>query len=142
MPHAHVDPPTKVTYLHDPPTSGCHYNLGAGQAPLLPGVYDRPSSPEYWVHNLEHGYVIVLYNCPLGCGADVRALRTWYDGLPNDPQLSSEKKVLVLPETTMAPRFAVVSWDWYLPLDRLDLTRVQAFYDNHRDQSPESNQAP
>ncbi|MEO8898256.1 MAG: DUF3105 domain-containing protein [Candidatus Dormibacter sp.] len=142
MPHNHVDPPTKITYLHDPPTSGCHYNLGAGKAPLSPGLYDTPVSPEYWVHNLEHGYVVVLYNCPAGCAGDVATLRAWYGGLANDPLLSTEKKVLVLPETTMATRFAVVSWDWYLALDRLDLSRVQAFYLNHRDQSPESNQAP
>jgi len=66
MPHNHVDPGTKVTYEHNPPTSGCHYNLdkaGKSQfAPIKPGVYTQSVDPEYWVHNLEHGYVVVVYD--------------------------------------------------------------------------------
>src|SRR6266704_474922 len=34
MPHVHVTPPTHVTYNHNPPTSGCHYNIGYGTAPV------------------------------------------------------------------------------------------------------------
>ena len=67
MPHTHVLPPAPVTYDHNPPTSGCHYNLGYGTAPITAGAYDQVIQPEYWVHNLEHGYVVVLYNCPAGC---------------------------------------------------------------------------
>lgn len=41
----------------------------------------------------------------------------------------------------MTAHFAVVSWDWYQPMDALDLDLLQRFYDNHVDRSPESNQA-
>ena len=71
MPHTHVAPPAKVQYDHDPPTSGCHYNI-QGQAPIAPGVYNQEIPAEYWVHNLEHGYIVVLYNCPSGCDSDVQ----------------------------------------------------------------------
>lgn len=142
MPHTHVNPPAKVTYNHDPPTSGCHYSLGAGTAPISPGVYHSHVDPEYWVHNLEHGYIVVLYNCPSGCPADLTTLTQWYDGHTPDPALTSEKKILVIPWTSMSSRFAVESWDWFLPLDSADVTKIEAFYQNHFDQSPESNQVP
>lgn len=138
MPHTHVQPPAKVTYNHDPPTSGCHYNLGTGVAPISPGAYDRVVAPEYWVHNLEHGYVVVLYNCPLGCATDFQSLRTWLKGLPPDPGgVVSYAKVLVLPWPSMKSRFAAVSWDWYQGYDRLDMSAIQKFYDSHVNQAPE-----
>ena len=155
MPHTHVSPPTTVNYMHDPPTSGCHYSMGGGtsslSAPVQPGVYNQDVPKEYWVHNLEHGYVVVLYNCPNGCSAQFDQLHSWYKALPADPQLSSQcpqqfgvsapyPKVLVLPETTMPVKFAVVSWDWYdgMPAG-LDINEVQRFYDNHKDQAPEGS---
>ena len=138
MPHDHVQPPAKVTYLHDPPTSGCHYNLGYGTAPVQTGVYDQVIRPEYWVHNLEHGYVVVLYNCPSGCADDVKTLSDWYASVPPDPRGVGYQKILVMPETTMAPKFAAISWDWYDPMPtKLDINEVRRFYANHVDESPE-----
>jgi hypothetical protein len=141
MPHTHISAPTKVTYNHDPPTSGCHYSLGLGTAPISPGLYRSHVDPEYWVHNLEHGYIVVLYNCPSGCPADITTLTRWFDGHAPDPALTSEKKIIVIPWTTMSSHFAVESWDWFMPLDTADLTKIEAFYQNHVDQSPEGNQA-
>src|SRR5207244_1136406 len=93
MPHAHVAPPAKVNYMHNPPTSGCHYSVSGGSsglsAPVEPGVYDQAIPPEYWVHNLEHGYVVVLYNCPSGCASEFDSLHSWYKALPADPRLDS-----------------------------------------------------
>src|SRR5258708_4037672 len=109
MPHTHVAPPAKVTYEHNPPTSGCHYSLGApNPAPIPAGVYTQHIDPEYWVHNLEHGYIVVLYNCPQGCAADLTTLRPWASKLPVDPGLAAAAqaqpggtapytKILVLP---------------------------------------------
>jgi hypothetical protein len=143
MPHNHVAPPAKVTYLHDPPTSGCHYNLGYGQAPVTAGAYDRVVEPERWVHNLEHGYIVVLYNCPSGCASEFGQLRTWLKGLSNDSTAGVQyPKVLILPETTMKAHFAVVCWDWYDPMDQLSISEVQKFFDNHVDNAPEGTNTP
>ena len=154
MPHNHVAPPTTVTYMHDPPTSGCHYSIpsGGGQsAPVTPGGYDQAVDPEYWVHNLEHGYIAVLYNCPSGCATEFNQLHSWYKSLAPDPQLQSScpsayglsapyAKVIVVPDTTMSVKFAVVSWDWYDGMSKgLDINEVQRFYDNHVDQGPEQS---
>lgn len=49
----------KVTCYHsNPPTSGPH---SATDVPW--GVYDKPVPKEQLVHNMEHGGVIVWYNC-------------------------------------------------------------------------------
>ena len=59
---SHVAPGETVDYDFCPPTSGNHYNL-AGQAPL-PRAFYGPGTvlrPQNWVHNLEHGYVVLLY---------------------------------------------------------------------------------
>jgi hypothetical protein len=149
MPHEHVSPPTKVTYAHNPPTSGCHYSLGYGQAPIAAGAYPYTTSvpPEYWVHNLEHGYMAVLYRCPQGCDTDFRTLRTWMAKQPPDPALEAlvksqpgfrpDSKIILIPFPSMTPKFAAVSWDYYDPMDTVDTTELQNFYDNHVDTSPE-----
>jgi hypothetical protein len=159
MPHDHVAEGTKVTYEHNPPTSGCHYNLGAGKAPLSHGAYSSEIAPEYWVHNLEHGYIVVLYNCPSGCDSDFQKLRTWLQTVPPDQALLNAAraqpgatqafinqytypKVVIMPDTKMDKKFAAVSWDYYDPMDTLDINEVQRFYDNHVGHSPESPSAP
>ncbi|TMB86853.1 MAG: DUF3105 domain-containing protein [Chloroflexi bacterium] len=140
MPHSHVELPAHVTYNHDPPTSGCHYNLGYGSAPIQTGAYDKVVAPEYWVHNLEHGYIVVLYNCPSGCATQFQQLRTWYRSLPADPSGAvTYSKVLILPWPTMTVPFAAVSWDWYDPIPIFSIDEVQRFYANHVGQGAEPN---
>jgi hypothetical protein len=138
MPHTHVSPPTRVTYNHNPPTSGCHYNLGYPNAPIAAGAYDKVIQPEYWVHNLEHGYVVALYNCPQGCNAQFQQMRTWYSSLPNASGLAYPR-VLILPWPTMSVPFAMVSWDWYDPMKTFSLNEVKRFYANHIGQGAEPN---
>lgn len=150
MPHTHLNPPASVTYLHDPPTSGCHYNLGLGQAPIAPGVYNQAIPPEYWIHNLEHGYVAVLYNCPSGCDSDFNTIKQWADNQPvdsacnstwqgNNPPITPFARLIVLQETTMKVKFAAVAWDWYLGMDKLDINQIGAFFQNHVGLGPESS---
>lgn len=140
MPHTHVLPPARVTYNHDPPTSGCHYNLGFGTAPILNGAYDRPIQDEYWVHNLEHGYVAVLYNCPSGCPTQFNQLRQWYRGLPPDPTGAvAYARVIIIPDPTLPVPFAAEYWDWYYPIPVFNISEVQRFYANHVGHAPEPN---
>jgi hypothetical protein len=54
----HVPDGTKVNYNSNPPTSGPHF-VDWTRA----GVYDKPVSDGHLVHSLEHGYVIISYNC-------------------------------------------------------------------------------
>ncbi len=49
---------TKYVYNFNPPTSGDHYPSW-----ITKGVYDTPREDGYLVHSLEHGYVIIWYDC-------------------------------------------------------------------------------
>lgn len=54
----HVPDGTLVAYNSNPPTSGPHYDEWARA-----GVYENPVSDGHLVHSLEHGYIILSYNC-------------------------------------------------------------------------------
>jgi len=54
----HVNDISNITYNSNPPTSGTHFPVWAKK-----GVYDRMISDGYLVHSLEHGYIVINYNC-------------------------------------------------------------------------------
>ena len=54
----HVTDIAGITYNSNPPTSGPHFPVWA-----KPGVYDRLISDGYFIHSMEHGYVIIWYDC-------------------------------------------------------------------------------
>src|SRR5438105_14857462 len=63
----HINPPATISYRDNPPASGNHYPV---PAPWGVSTVQR----EQWVHNLEHGGIVLVYNCPAGCDADVQKL--------------------------------------------------------------------
>jgi hypothetical protein len=147
MPHFHVVQGTQITYMHNPPTSGCHNSLGSGTAPLKPGIYTASNTkltPEYWVHNLEHGYIVVSYNCPTGCDADLRTLQSWYLTLPPDAGGAVPyAKFIAVPYSAQKEKFDVESWDWFDPLgSTLNLDEIKKFYACHTNQAPEGANTP
>ena len=52
-----------VTYTYCAPASGSHVNKPGSAGPIPPRVYGPNDSviPQGWIHNLEHGGLIVLY---------------------------------------------------------------------------------
>lgn len=54
----HVDEGSKVEYKLNPPTSGDHYPSW-----IAKGVYTEPRADGNLVHSLEHGYIIIWYDC-------------------------------------------------------------------------------
>lgn len=54
----HVPAGTAVEYNSNPPTSGPHYANWE-----KPGIYDQVLEDGKLIHSLEHGYVIISYNC-------------------------------------------------------------------------------
>lgn len=54
----HVTDIYGIAYNSNPPTSGPHFPIWAKG-----GIYDRPISDGYLIHSLEHGYVIISYDC-------------------------------------------------------------------------------
>lgn len=58
MGREHTKDITGIEYNSNPPTSGQHFPVWAKK-----GVYDRVISDGYLIHSLEHGYVVISYNC-------------------------------------------------------------------------------
>ncbi|MBI4035209.1 MAG: DUF3105 domain-containing protein [Candidatus Chisholmbacteria bacterium] len=54
----HVRDIAGISYNSNPPTSGKHFPVWAKK-----GVYDRVISDGHLIHSLEHGYIIVSYDC-------------------------------------------------------------------------------
>jgi Protein of unknown function (DUF3105) len=131
----HVPRPQPITYAFCPPTSGSHYN-DAG-APLKPAVYpaDHEQTPGNFIHNLEHGYVVVAYRCPsgkLGEGdciseAEFAQLQAWFDGAPAPTKSQCATKALVVRFDSMDSRFAILAWNRALLADQFDLPTALTF---------------
>lgn len=131
----HVQEGTTVTYALCPPASGNHVNI-TGEGPIRPGVYgpQDKATPEGWIHNLEHGGLVLLYKCP---GADActdagqAALRQLYQSWPNSPICGLQPGVvgpIFARFDDMKWPYAALLWNQVLPLDSLDTQTILAFF--------------
>lgn len=129
----HVPQGSTVNYRDNPPASGPHYS-GAGVAPIAPGFYPDPVPPEVWVHNLEHGDVVILFDCPGTC--DLAFLQT-LQGFFNS--IVSHKLVVTrypgLPSPIMA-----VAWQVQRSFNEFDAVELKAFHDRRVGQAPEGEE--
>jgi hypothetical protein len=107
---------TYDNYNSNPPTSGPH------TAAVDPGVYDTPVPKESAVHNMEHGQVVVWYNCSGGPQAlDESACAGLRQSLATIVVLANEsgQKVLMTPYANMEDRIALTAWQFLDVLDNV-----------------------
>jgi len=130
----HVPEGTTVQYEANPPASGPHW-----PTPAAPGFYDNALPPERWVHNLEHGYMVVLFDCGGACDSVLTAqLQALVQQAP-----SSEKygyaKIVITPYSGLpsGAQICAVAWDVQMCLERFDSVAILDFYGRHLDQGPE-----
>ena len=133
MGQTHVaGPPAK--YLFCPPASGNHMNV-ANVAPAPARVYrpDDKVGPLNWIHNLEHGGMVILYrnDSPGATAAGLQAFRDYFNSFPPSP-------VCGVPAGTLSPviarfddmphPYAAIVWDRVFYLDTWDPALVTRFY--------------
>jgi hypothetical protein len=125
-----------VTYEFCPPTSGNHYNV-AGQAPLPRAFYDSSKSlrPGNWVHNLEHGYVVILYkdNPPQDVIDSIKEVMDTAKGDAFSQTCGQPNRVIAVRFDDMATPFAVLAWDRALLLDQWDPVAAKTFAEQWQD---------
>ncbi len=134
MGNTHVQTGDKVTYPVCPPASGKHVNR-SGFGPLQPKVYgpDDQSAPNGWVHNLEHGGLVLLYSCDKGAcdNASIQQLQAFSQGFP-DSAICGLKAGIVGPVVArfeqMPTKYAALVWDRALYLDTLDVKQIYDFF--------------
>jgi hypothetical protein len=126
-------------YTTRPPTSGPHWSI-LGEAPVPWGIYQEPVPDEAQVHNLEHGGVMIQYNC-----RDCPELVTQLEGLAGRyvaanllPRYPQSAKLVVAPYYDMPSRIALTAWGRIDTLDGYDEARITRFVDAYRDKGPEA----
>ena len=129
--YSHAAQGEPITYQNRPPSSGTHYPTWT-----RPGVYPEPQPTGNWVHSLEHGYVVILYNCPDACPDLAQQLAAFYEAAPKSAHYGYQK-LIVQPYADMDHRIAIVAWAHVDELDAFDPTRLRAFYDAYHDHGPE-----
>jgi hypothetical protein len=123
-----------VRYTYCPPASGNHVNL-AGLGPIAARFYgpEDTAMPQGWIHNLEHGGMVVLYSCAGGCPpqADLDALRALTSSLPDSPVcgLSPGQVGPVIARFDQTDqRFAALIWGRVLYQETLDTAEIVDFF--------------
>jgi hypothetical protein len=134
----HVDPSTSPTYTFYPPASGPHYSV-AGAAPVTWQTIGTLQEGQY-IHNLEHGGIAILYDCPTGtdCTTLKNQLENYVKNLaPFEPTYNEVKLVLSPYSHGMQKKVALVAWNYIQFLDGYDQNAITRFYENHVDKGPE-----
>lgn len=133
----HVAVGATTTYRSYPPASGPHF-----PSAVEPGVYPNAMLPQYpngvpegfWVHNLEHGYIVLLYR-PDTDAETVRQVQAMMRELP--PSKFGRVKLVVTPYERMETPITAVAWNRRLALPAFDRDAILAFYRAHVDRGPE-----
>lgn len=128
MGREHVRASTPVSYNSNPPTSGPHTDASAG-----PGIYEEPPDDKPLVHSLEHGYVIISYNCEQSstpCGE-------LQESLQEIARAKELWKLIVTPRPSLDVPIALTAWTRIDKLEALDRRRIERFIDVWRDKGPE-----
>lgn len=118
--------PGPIDYPDPPPAGGDHDPCWTTWGPhpdLVPAAN--------WVHNLEHGGVAFLYQCPDGCeehAADIEALSIFASEVP---------QAILTSYDAMPKPFAVVSWGHRLVSECFDVSAALRFYARHVGDAPE-----
>ncbi len=112
-------------YNSNPPTSGPH-----APQPAPWGVHDEPVPKEALPHNMEHGGVVIAYDCAAGDApldeAQCQALRDQLAAV-TESAFADGKQVLMLPYTGLDHHIALTAWGTLDAFDQFDGERVQAF---------------
>ncbi len=106
--YCHVIDGTPLTFNSNPPHSGNHFpeperGVGEHTTPVLRG---------HFVHSMEHGAVVLLYNCSDDCSADLAVFRGVLKANPCLP-------LIMTPDASLKTRFAMASWTWTLASDTM-----------------------
>ena len=105
--------------------------------PIAPRFYgpDDNSLPEGWIHNLEHGGIVILYNCARrGCDTNsLDQLRQLATHFPTSPRCNIAGGLLspvIARFDQMKSNFAAVVWGRVLFQDKLDTAQILAYFKN------------
>jgi hypothetical protein len=134
----HIQPvQSHEPYNSDPPTSGPHY-----EDPAEAGFYAEAPPDEQLIHNLEHGYVIIWYNCSSLTQNQCERLQPQIREAMQSAGVSSRtrtSKLIAVPRPTMDMQLALTTWGRLDKFDAFDRERILNYIRAFRDDAPEPN---
>lgn len=138
--NTHVPIDTVVNYATNPPSSGQHYPIWASFREFV-----TPVDRRYYVHDLEHGAVVVTYRCASrdGCPELADALRAVIDAQPADPLCAAlgegvKHRYVLTPDPLIPTPVAASAWGWTYTADCVDPASLGEFLRVHYAQAPEN----
>lgn len=134
-PGIHVALCSVINYTSNPPTSGSHYPIWAAFK-----SYPQAIPRGFWVHDMEHGAVVIAYNCPMGCAAELAQIEAMLAARPADPLcvMPLTGRYILTPDPLLDSQFAVVAWGAVMKSDCLNVAAMNAFIDQHYAKAPEN----
>jgi hypothetical protein len=129
-----VRKPQRYTFC--PPASGTHLNA-AGIGPITPVTRvfrpDDSVGPTNWIHNLEHGALVVLYRGDSEGATDAgqQRFKEFFDSFPPSPicQVPPHKLSPIIARfDQMKWLYAALVWDRVLPMPEWDPQLALQFY--------------
>ncbi len=139
-PASHVPVGTAITWATNPPSSGEHYPVWAAYQ-----SYTSPVPRGYYVHDEEHGGIVLLYNCAAGaidCATIEASLQSVSDALPDDPLCTAagegvRVRTVITPDPLLDVPVAAAAWGWTYRAQCFDLASLVDFARAHYGQGRE-----
>lgn len=118
----------------NPPVGGDHC-----PTPLACRVYSTLQPRCQWVHNLEHGHLVLAYNCPNGCPDVVQQLTDIWNAQPVDA--TGGRRALVTPDPLLPHRVAAIVWGYSWVGDVVDKDAIACLAAHQDEEAPEAGAA-
>lgn len=146
LPSPHVPVGSEILYNSNPPSSGPHFPIWAAFQ-----EFTTPVPRGYYVHDLEHGAVVLLYKCDPAsttsptCTEIQTALRETMTSLPADPVCTATNgppgpalRVVMTPDPDLDVPIAAAAWGWTYKAKCLDTASLKKFANDHYNQGTEN----
>lgn len=130
---------TKLTYETNPPSSGDHWNIWAAFR-----SYTDPVPREMYVHNLEHGAIVMAYACGASCpevpvafedAADAFGVDPLCAGKPNSAKRS---RIVITPDPLLDEPIGLAGWRATYVATCVDPPSLLDFVEKHYANGPEN----
>lgn len=133
----HAPVGTTLTFGTNPPNSGTHYPLWGRW-----GKHDQVLDRGYYVHNLEHGGVALLYKCDTadGCPAIVSQLEEVMNSRPIDDLCfgTVKNRMFLTADPLLDVPVAAAAWRNIYRAPCVDAPSLKAFVKAHYGKGPEA----
>lgn len=131
----HAAEGTALTFGSNPPSSGTHFPVWGRW-----GQHAEVLERGYYVHNLEHGGVVLLYRCDGACADTVAALKAVMAGIAQDPACDAavRTRIVLTEDPLLDVPVAAAAWGHTYRAQCVDAPSLTAFANQHYDQAPES----